>query len=242
MLDTTAKIVYHKRVAVGVTPQANLTKSTDGPSRPTAFQRASSLGFCLYPMECGELLEAGSQVMRFFVMDTETKNRVRDRFWSKVNIKSDSECWEWSAGLLSKRYGGFYINGKTCRSHRIAWELHFGDIPDNLCVCHECDNPKCVNPNHLFLGTHTDNMQDMIRKGRGAKGVYRINNPKLSPDQIIEIRIKYAAGKCSQENLGRRYNISETQIGRIVRGEQWPHVQGPIVKNGSGMRNFNTSK
>lgn len=89
------------------------------------------------------------------------------RFWDKVDIKEPDDCWEWQAGF-NGRYGSFN-NGYA---HRFSWELHNSKIPDGMYICHTCDNPKCVNPNHLFAGTQKDNMQDMVKKGR----CYQLNS------------------------------------------------------------------
>lgn len=91
------------------------------------------------------------------------------RFFDKVN-KTD-ECWEWNAALRGKTgYGAFKLNGKVIDAHRISYELHNGIIPNGMHVCHTCDNRKCVNPNHLFLGTYKDNHQDGVNKGRIING------------------------------------------------------------------------
>lgn len=89
-----------------------------------------------------------------------------DRFWAKVK-KSDA-CWEWQGGRLPHGYGRIVISRKegAVRAHRFSWELHFGPIPDGMVICHRCDNPPCVRPDHLFVGTQSDNMRDCVNKGR----------------------------------------------------------------------------
>ena len=95
---------------------------------------------------------------------------VEERFWDKVAIAADDDgCWEWQAYKNPAGYGKIGVGGRgkgIALAHRVSWELKFGQIPDGLCVCHVCDNPGCVRPGHLFLGTHKDNMTDMAKKGR----------------------------------------------------------------------------
>lgn len=88
---------------------------------------------------------------------------AEDRFWEKVQ-KGDG-CWEWR-GVLQRGYGILHVDGRAIRAHRLSWELHNGPIPPSLYACHRCDNPKCVRPDHIFLGTHGDNMADAHQKGR----------------------------------------------------------------------------
>lgn len=109
---------------------------------------------------------------------------VEERFWSKVDAKGDDECWLWKAAKDSEGYGVFSIGARNYKSNIVAWTLFNGRIEPGLLVCHKCDTPACCNPTHLFLGTHTENMQDMSQKGRhgNQKKNYCSRGHEFTPD------------------------------------------------------------
>lgn len=132
-------------------------------------------------------------------------------------------CEEFTGWKDKDGYGTKSYRGKTWRAHRLAWTLVNGEIPEGLCILHRCDNPPCVNVEHLFLGTQEDNIRDRDKKGREAQGT-KINFAKLSEQQIIEIRNEYLLGNISQRKLATKYNIQNTTLGSIVRRETWKHI------------------
>lgn len=149
---------------------------------------------------------------------------IEERFWSKVNKKSDDECWEWMAFIHPSGYGTFSVMSKPVFAHRMSWMIHFGDIPENKCILHFCDNRICVNPNHLFLGDYADNAHDRdgkkrskIPDNRGEKH----GNHKLIRDDVLKIRRLYSSGKYTLQEIGDYFGINRRHIGRIVRKESW---------------------
>lgn len=137
------------------------------------------------------------------------------RFWLKVD--KTSTCWNWTASLTNT-YGAFRLSkentGKLVRANRYSYELHYGHIPHGLIVCHSCDNRLCVNPHHLFLGSYKQNTADMIKKNRHFK-------PKLTLEQVKEIRFRYNKENISQKALGLEYNISQGMVHFIINKVQW---------------------
>lgn len=135
-----------------------------------------------------------------------------ERFWSKVHKTDD--CWNWTAGTNRDGYGQLRFRGKSERAHRVAWLLHHGSFPsDGMHVLHACDNVKCVRIDHLFLGTHTDNMLDMAKKGRAH---YR----KLTEDQVREIRRRIAAGE-RQRIVAVDFGITRESARDIANRTKW---------------------
>ena len=145
------------------------------------------------------------------------------RFWDKVN--KTEHCWEWTGGKNTQGYGIFGFQGKIMKAHRVSWILTNGEIPmgtgvHGTCVLHKCDNPGCINPKHLFLGSNKDNMIDMQNKGR--KVIQKNEHHpmcKLTDEQIKEIRITYATGKYTQRSLGDCFGITQVHIGRIINNK-----------------------
>jgi hypothetical protein len=141
-----------------------------------------------------------------------------DRFWARVNRSGD--CWLWQAPATAGRYGFAFISGDRFLPNRVSWTIHFGPIPDGQCVCHRCDNPRCVNPSHLFLGTQAENMADMVRKGRHRtnpdRQLYR-TAAKLSADEIAAI---LRDGRLQRE-IAAQYGVHQSTISDIKRGETW---------------------
>lgn len=140
-------------------------------------------------------------------------------FWANVNCGKENECWNWT-GMVVHGCGQFRMNWKRYKSNRLAYELTHGLIPKGLRVCHRRDNPLCCNPNHLFLGTPQDNSSDMVNKNRQTKGT-DVNTNKLTPEQVEEIRRLYATGRYSQRDLGRKYGVYHSTVGRIIRRKTW---------------------
>lgn len=143
-----------------------------------------------------------------------------DRFWSKVNITNNG-CWEWLAGKDQAGYGRFSYDGKNQHAHRIAWLLFYGSQPTDV-VMHTCDNPSCVNPRHLRLGSQLDNISDRVSKGRCFHPHGATNSQaKLTEDQVNSIRREYQRTNCTKRSLARKYDMSDSAIGRIINGQTW---------------------
>lgn len=149
---------------------------------------------------------------------------MTNRFYAKVKINATNGCHEWTGALSNKGYGRFAVKRKNRHAHRVAWQLANGPIPDGLWVLHKCDNPRCVNPKHLFLGTVLDNSRDMIAKGRAAPRFGEFGGTTiLTQAQVHEIRnmprnIDY------QRYLAKLYGVTIQTIKAVQYRRSWRHI------------------
>jgi hypothetical protein len=153
---------------------------------------------------------------------------VMEKFWARI-ARGDG-CWLWTGGRTTAGYGLLHDRGKPLYAHRLSWEVHRGAIPPNTEVCHTCDTPACIRPEHLFLGTHRDNMADAAAKGRrDTSGLVRAGvgeahfGAKLTEADVLKIRERRAAGE-SHYALARAFGVSRPTITAILTGRNWAHV------------------
>lgn len=153
---------------------------------------------------------------------------VEERFWAKVDkspgLGPKGDCWEWTAALSNrkKEYGAFGVKGKNVLAHIFSWVFHNGKIPNKLWVLHTCDNKKCVNPKHLWLGTVKDNTLDAKNKGKLLYGE-RHHHSKLTNEAVREIRKLH--GKVRNLVLATKYNISERTVTDVAKRKCWKHIE-----------------
>lgn len=149
-----------------------------------------------------------------------SQEKIVERFLAKV-LKSD-DCWLWIGARYRNGYGAFNIGGRNQCAQRAAWILFVGLIPDGTFVLHRCDNPPCVNPEHLFLGTPKDNTQDMVQKGRSTAGEkHRL--AKLTAENVFEIRSLHANGHV-QRRIAEQFNVSYPTVNNIIKRKSWQSI------------------
>ena len=150
-----------------------------------------------------------------------------ERFWTFV--KKSDWCWEWIGHRKDTGYGRYPVRRVGSKwtsigAHRVAWFLSFGDIPDGVCVLHKCDNPPCVRPEHLFLGSMADNVSDCMQKRRHVSHRGEKHGmSKLTATQALEI-VKLRRNGSLLEDIGRRFGITGAAVRSIVTGRTWAHV------------------
>lgn len=155
------------------------------------------------------------------------KRPPEERFWEKVN--KTEICWEWMGYRDRTGYGSFgYAHQHNKMAHRYSWEIHFGEIPQGLKVLHHCDNPPCVRPDHLFVGTQIDNINDMMSKGRKAVGVDS-GVAKLTEDQVKYI-LNYPWRRKLHKELAAELGVAVTTVNHVRRRKSWKHIESPSDK------------
>ena len=163
----------------------------------------------------GDVITTGSLVR---------KMSVRDRMLLYANINEKTKCWEWTKNMNKRGYGVISIDDYPELAHRIAYQEFIGPIPENMCVCHKCDNRKCINPAHLFLGTTQDNTQDKMNKGRHVKGEDQ-HKSILTESDVVRIKKLLKKGVLTNTEIGEKFGVSSWAISRIKCGKNWKHVE-----------------
>lgn len=158
---------------------------------------------------------------------------LKERFLAKVRVTDfhEDDCWDWTANIVTGRWHKPYGLMRTGRrkselAHRVSFQIYRGEIPSGLLVCHTCDCPLCVNPNHLFLGTSHDNMQDCISKGRHtAPFGDQVGTSKLTNSQVLSIIVEKSNGSTVKQ-LALKYSVTRTAIFYILNGRAWNRITG----------------
>lgn len=194
-------------------------KATRFCSFPKCGRAHSAKGLCATHYEQQRLRGALKPIKLLIASDTP--------FWDRVDKGDDPDgCWNWTAGTRGRREGRGCLkwNGRQEMAYRVAWMLEHGPIPEGMFVCHACDNPACVRPSHLFIGTPADNTRDMWSKGRGSQAPRytktgdRHHGTRYSDAQVAAIRERHAAGE-TQVDLVRATGMSQSQMSRILNGD-----------------------
>ena len=146
-----------------------------------------------------------------------------ERFNSKFLKLGEDQCWPWQAGRFDNGYGQFFLRRQSIGAHRIAYIIAYGDYDDVLFVCHNCNHKFCVNPKHLYLGTHEQNMQDAVQDGLSNKGE-KNGQCLLTEQEVINIRELYSTSMYSQREVARIFKISQALVNNILLNKNWSHI------------------
>lgn len=161
---------------------------------------------------------------------------VTDRFWAKVDVRQPDECWVWTAGRQPNGYGQFRLNGRSLGAHRLLWRMEHGPIPAGLYVCHHCDNPPCVNPNHLYLGTPSRNTADAYARGRITPATGERHGSRTHPEALVRgsavrgAKLTEAqareilASSEGQRVLAKRFGVDHATVSSIKCRVNWKHL------------------
>jgi hypothetical protein len=218
------------------------SKSIPPPETPAnlRFKNSELLLICKH---CGcEFRRPPSQQRPFCSQTCYALSRRTDpipRFWERVDKTPghgpNGDCWVWTGANVAG-YGVITVNGAPVRATRFSYGLHNGPVPEGLVMCHTCDNPPCVRPDHLFAGTYSQNTQDALSKGRIQRRIVawpanpfafrgeRNGRAKLSENEIEAIRQRYAAGGVSQQVIADEYGVTQNLISKIILRQLWSHI------------------
>lgn len=160
--------------------------------------------------------------------DANRRAAILAQFWAKVQRADAKACWVWTGHISRRGYGYFHFQSFRVRAHRFAWwATRDGNLPDGQEVCHSCDNPACVNPDHLYLGSHQDNHLDSVRKGR--KRAWGLQ--KLNAEQVYQIR-RWARSGFTHKDIAVHFGIAPNTISQIVHRKTWAHLPEVVTQEG----------
>lgn len=152
----------------------------------------------------------------------------RQMILDNTRINPETGCWEWTKFRDPLGYARIHIRDRVFLVHRVSYFVFIDEIPNDMDICHRCDNPSCCNPDHLFPGTHSDNMRDMVRKGRRKENYQPRGEDnglsKLTEVGVLEIRRLYETGKYTQKELGKMFGVNQSLISRIVLKKLWGYI------------------